>query len=536
MIGTGRGSIKTRRGLNYYEYTLAHLSGGRWSLESEDSPGDEGLPMQPIDATAINNAAATDDGARPAARLAIPSVMTAALALKLTLVFRAIGFEQGDPLEYINIAHTLAFRTGEEWWDIRPLVYPLLLVPVIWLGAAVPDPTGEISVRLLRLTPLVFSLATILIGASIARHISGQIASIACALVLVGNVTVNQLSVSPFAEVPATFFILLSAFIVLRGRPSLTTGLLAGLALGVGCMARYQSLAFIAPFGLWALLRDRGRLLPGFMTALVLCGGLQALLDQLAYGAPFHSLLQSAAYNVTTDEAAAFYGAEPPSWYLTSVGEWLGYPTLILALLGAAGGLRTGPRWSWGLVLGLAVTMLIWLSLIAHKELRFTSQITPFLAIAAGHGVAMIAGAGRPAGAIVAAGAIAAASVPGIIQSISLDLTFNPGFVLGPQRVAAERPGAVLGTIPWFIARPYTHGKIELVRADVDRWSDREYMAEVLGRADYILLREYDFLADRTIQRIVDSQFRTIETYPEQVVLLQHRRLQEPERPSRRSR
>ena len=117
-----------------------------------------------------------------------------------------------------------------------------------------------------------------------------------------------------------------------------------------------------------------------------------------------------------------------------------------------------------------------------------------------------------------------------------MDLSHNPGFVLGVKRVAENQPGAVLGSIPWFIARPYTYGKINLIRADVDRWSDREYMAEVIARADYILLREYDFNADRTIQRQIDGQFRTIETYPEQVVLLQNRKLADVDRPNRRGR
>jgi hypothetical protein len=297
-----------------------------------------------------------------------------------------------------------------------------------------------------------------------------------------------------------------------------------GLALGLACMARYQSLAFIAPFGLWMLLSGRGVRLIGFIVGMSGCVIMQALLDWLAYGMPFHSLIQSAAYNVTTDEAASFYGAEPFTWYVATVGEWLGYPTAILAAVGVAVCWKSEKRWEWALVLGLAVTMLVWLSAIAHKEPRFTSQLMPFLAIAAGHGVWRVAQLRRPLGPIVAATAIVLATAPGVWQSLSLDLIHNPGFVEGPKVVATERPGAVLGTIPWFIARPYTYGRIELVRADVDRWDDRGYIESVIERADYLLLREYDFATDRAIARLVDSQFRTLESYPEQVVLLERRR------------
>jgi len=333
----------------------------------------------------------------------------------------------------------------------------------------------------------------------------------------------NQLSVSPFAEIPATFGVLLAALIAIRAQPTTRSGLAVGVALGLGCMARYQSLAFIVPFGLWILLSDSRARLTGFVGGLLACGAVQGLLDILAYGAPFHSLIQSAAYNVTSDEAASFYGAEPPWWYVETVGDWLGYATIALALLGSAMAVRGLRRREWSLVLALAAVMLIWLSAIAHKEPRFTSQIAPFLIIAAGHGASAILRGHSRLGRYAAIAAIVVATVPGYWQSISLDLTFNPGFVEGPKMVAAQRPGAVLGTIPWFVARPYTHNRIELVRADVDLWDDPGEMSSVLERADYLLLREYDFAADRAIDRMINSQFRTIETYPEQVTLLEKR-------------
>jgi hypothetical protein len=455
--------------------------------------------------------------------LVLGSVLAFAALLKLILLLRAVGFEQGDPLEYINIAYTIAHATHEEWWDIRPLVYPLTLVPFIWLGERLPDVTGEAAVRLLRCVPLVFSLGSLWICAAIAHTLSNRIGAIVAALILAANPTFNQLSVSPFAEVPATFGVLCAVLVAIRTRPSFWSGGLAGTALGLACMARYQSLAFIGPFGLWMLLGRRLPRLTGFIAGLLACVAFQAALDDLAYGAPFHSLIQSAAYNVTTDEAASFYGAQPFIWYLQSVGEWLGYPTLALAVVGGVLAVAGHLRWQWLLVLGLTVTMLLWLSAIGHKELRFTSQLTPFLAIAAGHGASSVARIGPRLGRIAVVPLVGLAAIPGIVHSLSLNLTFNPGFVEGPKMVAAEHSGAVLGTIPWFIARPYVHNRIELVRADVDRWHDREYMTQVLERSDYLLLREYDFATDRTIQRLVDRQYRTVETYPEQVVLLEKR-------------
>ncbi len=377
--------------------------------------------------------------------------------------------------------------------------------------------------RLLRSTPLAFSLGCLAVSTAISGTLSGRFAAICTALMLASNSVFNQLSVSPFAEIPATFGVLLAALIAIRAQPTTRSGLAVGVALGLGCMARYQSLAFIVPFGIWMLLSGSRARLTGFVGGLLACGALQGLLDILAYGAPFHSLIQSAAYNVTTDEAASFYGAEPPWWYAETVGDWLGYASLALAILGSVMAVRGNRRREWSLVLPLAAVMLIWLSAIAHKEPRFTSQVTPFLIIAAGHGASAILQGHSRLGPYAAIAAIVVATVPGYWQSLSLDLTFNPGFVEAPKLVAAQRPGAVLGTIPWFVARPYTHNRIELVRADVDLWDDPGQMSAVIERADYLLLREYDFAADRAIDRMINSQFRTIETYPEQVILLEKR-------------
>ena len=72
--------------------------------------------------------------------------LSGALALRLALWNRAVGFEQGDPLEYVNIAYKLAFGIGIEWWDLRPLLLPILYVPVLYLAQWWPDPTGEAMV------------------------------------------------------------------------------------------------------------------------------------------------------------------------------------------------------------------------------------------------------------------------------------------------------------------------------------------------------------------------------------------------------
>ena len=48
--------------------------------------------------------------------ITLTAVLIFATILKSALLLRSYGFEQGDPLEYINIAHAIAYHTGEEWW------------------------------------------------------------------------------------------------------------------------------------------------------------------------------------------------------------------------------------------------------------------------------------------------------------------------------------------------------------------------------------------------------------------------------------
>src|SRR6266511_1926994 len=90
--------------------------------------------------------------------IAASLLVAGAAALKLWFWLQAYGFEQGDPLEYLNLGHSIAFQTGERWWDIRPILYPVLLAPILWIGQFLPDATGEAAVKAVRLFPLVCSL------------------------------------------------------------------------------------------------------------------------------------------------------------------------------------------------------------------------------------------------------------------------------------------------------------------------------------------------------------------------------------------
>ena len=138
---------------------------------------------------------------------------------------------------------------------------------------------------------------------------------------------------------------------------------------------------------------------------------------------------------------------------------------------------------------------------------------------------------------LVASGLAVAAALPLLWASAQLDLDGDVAYVDGPKRAAALRPGGTMGTIPWFVPRPYTGSRLTLERMDRKIWDDREHVARTVAQSDFLLFPEYWLLEDREVRRLVDANYRTLESYDNGVVLLQNRRLDEdrkPDQPARR--
>jgi hypothetical protein len=346
----------------------------------------------------------------------VAALLAGALALRLALWNRAVGFEQGDPLEYVNIAYKLAFGIGIEWWDLRPLLLSLLYVPVLYLAQWWPDPTGEAMVRALRLTGVLFGVGVVGLTYLLGRRLAGEVVGLGAGLLVVVNPVVNRMSVSTFAEVPSTCFVLLGIVLLVwaLGSPSRSTRWLAlgaGLSIGVGCMIRYQAIFYLPAVALWvavvALARapggpvDRvratldprtwsGALALGFGGGLLLAVLAQGLIELIAYGRPFHSLPVSFEYNVTSGLAPVEFGEEPFDWFLRQMPSWLGLVTAVLAVIGLTALVRGSMVAGWWLVVLACLTMMLALSVLPHKEERFMAQVVPLLALLAAQGAVTV--------------------------------------------------------------------------------------------------------------------------------------------------
>jgi hypothetical protein len=490
----------------------------------------------------------------------------AILALRLVLWWRAEGFEQGDPVEYVNIAYKITFGVGIEWWDLRPLLLSLIYVPVLYVAQWWPDPTGEVMVKALRLVGVAFATGATALVYLLGRRLGGEIVGLGAALLVGVNSIFNRLAVSTFAEVPSTCFVLLSIWLLVLSYERWSDGgdrrggaglaFWAGLALGVGSMMRYQAIFFLPAIGLWLVLAECGkaggdivarvRAVLGWRSSTFWFGaGLgvaaiaQGAIEWIAYGRPFHSLIASFEYNVTSGLAPVEFGAEPFDWFVRETPDWFGVVPGVLALIGATAMLR-GPRAAeWRLVGLTAATMFVALSALPHKEDRFMAQVLPLLALFAAHGAVRLQVTGyrlqrHVVSAAVASVLLLAGAVPMLLASWSLDLTANLAYVDGPKRAAQIKPGAVMGTIPWFVPRPYSGTRLTLTRMDRNVWKDHELVARTIEESDFLLFPEYWLLEDREIDKLVDARFRSIRAYDNGVVLYENRQIEEPSR--RRSR
>ncbi|MCC7367695.1 MAG: glycosyltransferase family 39 protein [Chloroflexi bacterium] len=533
--------------------------------------------LAPVQPPAVDRAPAAPSGlARWWGVGGLLALLAGALGLRLWLLSRAVGFEQGDPLEYVNIAYKMAFGIGIEWWDLRPLLLSLLYVPVLYVAQWWPDPTGEVMVRALRLVSALFGVGIVWLTYQLGRDLVGELPGLAAALLVAVNPVVNRLSISTYAELPSTFCILLSLWLLIRSvRPDaerrFATALGGGLALGLGCMIRYQAIFYLPPVCLWVgvvslvLVRGsvRGRLLRamdrrtpegalalGFAAGLGLAVLAQAAIEQVAYGRPFHSLLASFSYNVTSGLAPIEFGEEPFDWYLRQTPSWLGVMTAALAAVGLGVSARAPRGRSWSLLGVAGLTMFLALCWLPHKEERFLSQIVPLAAIFAALGISTVARAfgwawtlratqhreaARTVGSVLMTVVIAlGCAAPMLTATLTLDLSSNVGYVLGIKKAAELRPGATVGTVPWNVARPYAGTRLTLERMDRAVWERRAEVTRTIEQSDFLLFPEYWLTEDREIDKLVDARFRSIEGYDDGVVLYQSRRLEDPGR--RRSR
>jgi hypothetical protein len=155
---------------------------------------------------------------------------------------------------------------------------------------------------------------------------------------------------------------------------------LAGLFCGLAVSLRIQLAPAVAFAALYFCRRNWRKGLPAVSAGLLLPVLGFGLVDAFTWSYPFQSFLLYYWVNIVKGRAA-FYGTEPWYWYLLKMAMHFG-PMLILALLGV----RRSPFLGW-----IALLILVPLSAISHKEVRFIYPLVPITITLAALGIGEIA-------------------------------------------------------------------------------------------------------------------------------------------------
>jgi hypothetical protein len=264
-------------------------------------------------------------------------------------------------------------------------------------------------------------------------------------------------------DVPSVFLLTLSvaASVSLLQRPRLTTYLLAGLLGGLATSTKYNAGLFVAPLVvahavvLWRAWRGRGA--DGRSSALRLAilplalAGLVSLAAYLA-GTPF-TLLDFQKWRADFLTQGSFVDESwegqvrmmPGLPYLLALGAGLGWPMLLLSVVGVAAAWRRSPAVA-AVVAAFPVAYLVFMLRSELFFVRFALPVVPFLCLFAGAAVIGIAGwmqrYGQAAALASGVGLALVATVPTTLDSVRHNL------LIGQEdtRVLAER--WALATVP----------------------------------------------------------------------------------------
>ncbi|MCA6126039.1 4-amino-4-deoxy-L-arabinose transferase [Bradyrhizobium sp. WSM 1704] len=291
-------------------------------------------------------------------------LLALALALRLPLAFWPNTIHPDEIFQYLEPAWRTLGHDGIVTWEwrygIRGWFLPTLMAGPVALGDwMAPDGSGAFVVP--RLAAALASLSIVisawLFGARVSRlHaiVAAFVAAIWFEIVMFAPHTLSE-SLATALIVPAA--------LLLTDRPSRMRLLAGGALLAFAFVCRFQYAPATAVLVVGVCWRDWRNLIP------TIAGGIIALLlaavIDLAHGAvPFGWLVANIEQNLLHDRAAEF-GVSPMITYLSSF--WITWSVAIVLLIAAIWrGWRHAP-----LLLAMALTDILFHSLIAHKEYRF---------------------------------------------------------------------------------------------------------------------------------------------------------------------
>jgi Alg9-like mannosyltransferase family len=361
----------------------------------------------------------------------------AGLALLLVQAWRSDGYYHPD--EYFQTVEFASFklgltRAGDLPWEfgerLRPFLQPAVYYAVAGalrgLGALDPG-TALFAFRLLG--ALLGWTAVLLLWRALAPRLPDERSR---DLLLASSLFTWYL---PFLLVRTTgesisgslLAIGLAAWLLLDGRPHLAA-VAAGLAMGLSFDARYQVALSVAGFVAWLALVRRAGAGPivAFAGAFLAMCAVGLVLDRWGYGAWTLTPWNYLRVNLLEGRAAAQFGRDPATYYLTSLA--LVHAPLSALLLVAVGAFWVkAPR---DAITWLTLPFFVGHTLLARKSVRF---MLPLGVLAASMGPLLLLDPRIPLGRMrtALAGPLGRKLLAVVV---SLDLAFAAALVLVPVR------------------------------------------------------------------------------------------------------
>ncbi len=236
------------------------------------------------------------------------------------------------------------------------------------------NPQGRMYV--VRLFHAAFSLLIVSLSYRISFHLAGKKTARMVGILLSLYWFMPMLSVRNLVEMVCIPFLLWTTWMILRADSEKRNlfYFYAGMSAGIAFAIRFQSLFFIAGFGLVLLFQKKWPGAMVFGTGVVLCALLtQGLIDYKVWGYPFAEFFAYIQYNLANK-----YNFETQAWYMyfTVLGGMLVPPISLMLLFGFV------RKWRSNLLLFLpAALFFAFHSYFPNKQERFILPVIPFVII-----------------------------------------------------------------------------------------------------------------------------------------------------------
>jgi hypothetical protein len=239
-----------------------------------------------------------------------------------------------------------------------------------WINFTDPDA----KMYLIRFMHAAFSILTIVLGFKITEHYSNKKTARVAGLMLAIYWFMPMLSVRNLVEVVCAPFLLYATWLIIKAESKNKSALFfyAGLIAGLAFSIRFQSLFFVAGFGLYLLISKqfKAAVLFGLGALLTMCS-IQGLIDYNIWGRPFAEFMEYVNYNMTHPYS---YSTLPWYNYFITLAGILIPPVSLFLLFGFF------KSWKKNLLLFLpSFIFLAFHCYFPNKQERFIFPIVPFV-------------------------------------------------------------------------------------------------------------------------------------------------------------